>query len=317
MKKHDLLQTWAVKHNDIQVRMSSRSGGIFTALSDRILEQNGVVYGAKLSDDCRSVQHERATTFEERNSFRGSKYIQSRLGDTFSNVKMDLENDKYVLFSGTPCQIGGLLGYLGKEYKKLITLDVVCHGVSSPLVWEEYLDWLEKKYKDTVVSADFRDKRKYGWGHHMETIEFTKKVVSANWYANIFYSHNAIRPSCFNCPYRTVERISDISIADCWGIAKNMPQFNDNKGVSLVLINTNKGLDLFEKCQNEIESQQVNIKNYMQPALHEVDKIPKSRDDFWRIVQKKGVTSSLLRRYGGYTLKKRIRRKIDEFKERY
>lgn len=90
-----------------------------------------------------------------------------------------------------------------------------------------------------------------------------------------------------------------------------MPQFNDNKGVSLVLINTNKGLDLFEKCQNEIESQQVNIKNYMQPALHEVDKIPKSRDDFWRIMQKKGVTSSLLRRYGGYTLKKRIRRKID------
>ncbi|MGN0602110.1 MAG: Coenzyme F420 hydrogenase/dehydrogenase, beta subunit C-terminal domain [Oscillospiraceae bacterium] len=313
---NQIIEAWAVKHKEIDIRMNSRSGGIFTALTDCVLENGGVVYGAVLSEDCRSVSHARATTQEERNKFRGSKYIQSSVGDCYGLAKDDLDKGLSVVFSGTPCQIGGLYGFLGRDYENLLTIEVVCHGAASPLVWEHYVDWIEEKEKDTVVSADFRDKRKYGWGHHMESFVMKNKTVSTKWYANLFYSHNSIRPSCFKCPYRNLKRISDITIADCWGIAKNRPDFNDNKGVSLVLLNNDKGKSAFDAVTDSLIMIPVDINDYMQPALSRTDPVPETRDKFWVDFCSKKM-SFLLREYANFTIKERIKKFYADKKEKY
>ena len=148
-------KVYAVKHKDEAIRAASRSGGIFTALSDWALLNGGVVYGCVLTDDFNAV-HIRADNAEERNRMRGSKYIQSKLGDTFKNVKMDLDRGKDVLFSGTSCQVAGLKRYLGREYVNLFCVDIVCHGVPSKKVWNAYLLWQEEKnHYAKVISADF------------------------------------------------------------------------------------------------------------------------------------------------------------------
>ena len=136
-------KVYAVKHRDEETRAASRSGGVFTALSDKIYEENGVVYGCVLTKEF-SAAHVRAESKETRDLMRGSKYIQSRLGDTFISVKKDLEDGKKVLFSGTSCQIAGLKKFLVKEYENLLCMDIVCHGVPSPAVWKKYFEWLEK-----------------------------------------------------------------------------------------------------------------------------------------------------------------------------
>ena len=150
-------KVYAVKHKDEATRAASRSGGIFTALSDQVLSNGGVIYGCILTDDFNAV-HIRADSTEERNRMRGSKYIQSRLGNTFKNVKVDLDAQRSVLFSGTSCQVAGLEKYLGKEYDNLFCVDIVCHGVPSKKVWDAYLHWhkavhLPQESVDTKVSA--------------------------------------------------------------------------------------------------------------------------------------------------------------------
>ena len=137
-------KVYAVKHKNLDTRMESRSGGIFTALSDYCLENGGVVYGCILRDDL-TAGHFRAENKQQRNLMRGSKYIQSDMGDTFKNVKNDLDNGHRVLFSGTSCQVKGLKSFLGKEYDNLFCVDIVCHGVPSLAVWKSYLDWQEKR----------------------------------------------------------------------------------------------------------------------------------------------------------------------------
>ena len=224
-------KVYAVKHKDEDTRAASRSGGVFTALSDQVLSKGGVVYGCILTEDFNAV-HIRADDMEERNRMRGSKYIQSKLGDTFKNVKVDLDAQKSVLFSGTSCQVAGLKKYLGKKYSNLICVDIVCHGVPSAKVWNEYLNWQAQKIKSNIVSVDFRNKKDFGWHDHVETIRFeNNRVVNRKVFTNLFYGHNILRPSCYECPYKSVMHPGDITIADYWGIEKAASEFDDNKGV--------------------------------------------------------------------------------------
>ena len=163
---------YAARHKDMDEVMKSRSGAAFVAISDYILEQGGVVYGAGYKDHFR-VAHKRATTKEERDEFRGSKYVQSDLTGVFRQVKQDLKNGLTVLFSGTPCQTSGLNSYVGKKLRgNLVLIDIVCHGVPGPYIWRDYLAYLEKKQGDTITMVNFRDKEKYGWGAHHETFKF-------------------------------------------------------------------------------------------------------------------------------------------------
>lgn len=165
---------YAVRHKDMSEVMKSRSGAAFVAISDYVIENGGVVYGAGYKDHFR-VAHKRATTKSERDEFRGSKYVQSDLTGIFRMVKKDLKDGLYVLFSGTPCQTAGLNAYIGKKLRQhLLLIDIVCHGVPGPFLWRDYIAYLEKKQGDTLSVVNFRDKEKFGWKAHVESYKFIK-----------------------------------------------------------------------------------------------------------------------------------------------
>lgn len=289
------MQVYAVKHKDELIREKSRSGGIFTAISDLVLENKGVVYGCVLNEKHNAV-HARATTKEKRNLMRGSKYIQSSFGETLRMVKKDLIQNKIVLFSGTSCQVAGLRTFLGKDHANLFCVDIVCHGVPSKKVWHKYLDWISKG--KMVTEVDFRNKRDFGWAAHVETIKMGNEKVHSEIWKNLFYGHDILRPSCYECPYKSIDHPGDITIADYWGIDIAAPDFDDNKGVSLVLVNTENGEKLFEKAKINIEWRQTRIEDSMQPPLKAPFPRPKERNQFWKDFNNKDF-SYIAKKYGG------------------
>lgn len=292
--------TYAVKHKDEDVRGQSRSGGIFTAVSDLILERGGAIVGCKLDDSFNAI-HTVANTKEERDAFRGSKYIQSDLKTTFREVKTLLEEGRDVLFTGTGCQCAGLLGFLGKEYENLTTMDIVCHGVPSTKVWQDYLSFIKNKVKGNKITfVDFRNKKKYGWKAHVETVGVDGALHHSKVFTTLFYSHQILRPSCYVCPYKNIHHKTDITIADCWKVDKAAPGFNDNKGVSLVLVNTKRGLSLFEASKGSIDFVDVNIKSCMQRPLKKPFPEPENRAEFWKDYQELSF-AKIARKYGGDT----------------
>lgn len=310
-------KVYAVKHKNEAVRAASRSGGIFTALSDWILSnKSGVIYGCAL-DEKFAVVHIRAVNKEERNRMRGSKYVQSRLGDTFKMVKEDLDTQKKVLFSGTSCQVAGLKRYLGKEYDNLLCVDIVCHGVPSKKVWDAYLYWQEQKNHSKVAWIDFRNKKDFGWRDHVETLWFENgKTTNCRVFKNLFYGHMILRPSCYECPYKSVIHPGDITIADYWGIEKAAPEFDDNKGVSLVLVNSELGKNVFNQVRNQLIWKQTKLEDSLQPPLKAPFPKPKNRKLFWNDFRNK-TFEYVAKKYGGIGLKndtktfwKKLKRKI-------
>lgn len=303
---------YAVKHKDLHTRMQSRSGGIFTAISDVIISNNGVVYGCAMTEELKVI-HTRATTVEERNNMRGSKYVQSNLGDIFQLVKSDLENKVCTLFSGTSCQIAGLKSYLTKEYENLLCVDILCHGVPSPKVLSDYIEWQESTHSSKCTKMDFRNKEKFGWGPHIETLymnkENEKNSIDSNVFATLFINHNILRPACYKCPYKSVNHEADITIADYWGIERAAPEFNDDKGVSLVLLNTNKGQEYFINCIEHIEYQECDIHNSIQQTMVRPFDKPKKRAKFWDDYQKLNF-GEIVKRYGTMNLCTKIKRKL-------
>lgn len=166
--------TYGARHKNMAEVETSRSGAAFIALSDHILNKGGVVYGAGYADHFRVV-HKRATSKDERDEFKGSKYVQSDLRGVFHQIRTDLKNGLTVMFSGTPCQTAGLNSYIGRKLREnLILVDIVCHGVPAPGVWDAYLSYLEKKMGSSISWVNFRDKQKFGWTAHKETFKFVK-----------------------------------------------------------------------------------------------------------------------------------------------
>lgn len=262
----------------------SQSGAAFAVLSDIIIENGGVVYGVGYADKFK-VTTKRATNKQERNEFRGSKYVQSDLGNIFQAVKADLTNNRIVLFSGTPCQISGLTSFIPQKlHKNLITIDLICHGVPSPKIWANYISYLEKKEGSTIENVNFRDKSLKGWHSHVESFKFIgkSKPLYTDTYTYLFYSHIDLRYSCGNCPYTNLRRTGDITIGDCWGIEKSdaAKLGVDNKGCSLILINTPKGENLFKSIQSLMLYKKVDINDVLQPQLHEPSKISPLRKEF-------------------------------------
>lgn len=272
---------YGVKHKNEDIRSASRSGGIFTAVSDVILDDGGVVYGCKLDGNLNAV-HSRATTKQERDEFRGSKYVQTQIGYIFKSVEQDLKNNMYVLFSGAPCQNHGLLNYLNLknvDTTKLLTIEILCHGAPSPRIWQDFVD---NNFDRTQIDAvDFRDKKNFGWRDHVETITVNGEERSSRDYTKLFYSHLGLRQSCFNCYYKKIDRVSDITIGDFWRIENNDKQFDDDKGISLVKINSEKGAEYFERCNDELIVRKYPLATCIQPALdHNYDE-PYNRAEFW------------------------------------
>lgn len=231
-----------------EIRMKSSSGGIFTLVAQNILNKNGYVCGAAFSNDW-NVEHIIINNIEDLDKLRTSKYIQSTIGNAYSEIKTLLENNKPVLFTGTPCQVAGLYSFLGKDYNNLITIDFACHGVPSQKIWQTYLN--ENFDKSQIKKINFRDKFKKGWSC---TNKFTMKngenIIEQTYFRG-FSQNLYLRSSCYNCNFAKYERCSDLTIADFWGIKKYNPKYTDGKGTSVLLINTKKGNDLINQVKSE------------------------------------------------------------------
>lgn len=282
---------FGARHIDMKEIENSRSGAAFVAISDWVLDNGGVVYGAGYEDHFRVV-HKRATNRKQRDEFRGSKYVQSDLTGVFKSVLYDLKQGFIVLFSGTPYQTAGLNSFVGNKLREnLILVDIVCHGVPSPYLWRDYIYYIENKYGNTVCKVNFRDKQKFGWSSHKESFKLLNgKDVTSYTYTFLFYEHIMLRYSCGICPYTNINRPSDITIADFWGWEIINPDFNlDDKGVSLILINTNKGLHLFENIKDKMVVFQANIEDCLQPNLCYPSKINPKRIDFEKDYVRKGL----------------------------
>lgn len=246
-------KAYAAINKDEEVRMRSSSGGMFHALAKWTIEQGGVVFGARF-DEKWEVMHDYTETIEGIEPFMRSKYVQSRIGDTFKQAKQFLEQGRWVLFSGTPCQVGGLQAFLGKKYEQLISVDLICHGVPSPAVWRGYL----KDYvKDgEILSINFRDK-KDGWLRFQNVTTTTTTTIREeqmeNPYFRGFLKNVYLRKSCYNCQFRIYQRNSDITLADYWGVNELCPEMFDDKGTSIVFVHTAKGEMVLSQLKNVLE----------------------------------------------------------------
>ena len=309
------LDTYAVRHKDIHEVETSRSGAAFIAISDYILDNGGIVYGVGYKNHFRVV-HKRATTKEERNEFKGSKYVQSDINGVFHQIKKDLNDGLTVLFSGTPCQTAGLNSYIGKKLRKnLILVDIVCHGVPSPFIWSDYLKYIEKKQGSKIYSVNFRDKNKFGWKAHKETFRFINKEISTRSFTFLFYKNIMMRHSCGVCHYCNTCRPSDITLADFWGWEKTNFNLNaDNKGVSLLLINTPKGQEIFNNVKDMMNTMSVQLQKALQPNLCHPSKVHPQSTEFERDYITHGI-EYVLKKYGDVGMQNWHKRFINTTKD--
>lgn len=248
------LAVYAAYAKDGAIRERSSSGGIFSVLAEWVLRQGGVVFGAAFAEDF-SVCHIRVDSVEDMEKLRGSKYLQSRIEQTYLEAKAALSAGKWVLFSGVSCQIAGLRTFLGADNEHLIMLEVLCHGVPSPKLWKSYYRYCEEKNESLLEAASFRDKR-LGWHHYEIRLDFKNSKVQrtthgSDVYMNMFLSDICLRPSCHDCRFREGRSGADITLGDAWGIEKWMPEMDDDRGTSVVLINSTKGNHLWDMLQGE------------------------------------------------------------------
>lgn len=314
-KEYDPPFGYAARHKDPEILMNSRSGGAFTAISDQILKMGGVIYGVGYEGrGYRKVVHKRAQTARERDEFCGSKYVQSDMRQVYRQVKQDLQDGCWVLFTGTGCQTGALHKFLGKEYARLLTMDLVCYGVPSPKVWRDFLDMREREERRRISAVDFRDKKKFGWKTHRETITVGKKEISSRLYTKIFIKALATRPSCFECVYVNQNRVGDITIADFWGHEEAVPGFaQDDRGVSLVMVNTEKGKQIWEMARDDLDVEECTGYPYRHSRMQTPTAKPKQYDEFWQDYRDRGF-DYIMKKYCGYDVilpedwKKKVRK---------
>ena len=247
-------------HKSQDVRINSSSGGAFTAISDYVLDNRGVVFGAYFDDKKHTVEHICVDNKNDLWKLRLSKYFQGRINESYKNAKKMLSDGRLVLFTGTGCQIAGLLKYLNKEYENLITVDVLCHGVTSKKVVDAYIKSKEKKYKKSVKTFRFRLKPPDSdWIFGGIRLDFTdgSRIIENKETDTFFMGFNNylfLRESCYQCKYVGKERIADISLADYWGLDLNtISDKNRKEGVSLIIVNSDKGRNILDKTRNEME----------------------------------------------------------------
>ena len=246
--------TYACKCKNDGILKNSSSGGIFTLLGQEIISRGGVVFGAGYDSEF-NVVHKIAATFEELEELRGSKYVQSSIGDTYKTAKNYLEKGADVLFTGTPCQISGLYAYLKKDYNYLYTQDIICHGVPSPAVWKIYLKHREDLAGSKAEKISFRDKSN-GWKQYSLMMQFKNGEYYCERnindpYLRSFIMNMDLRVSCEHCSFKKIHREADITLADFWGVDKVIPDWNDDTGISSVMIHSQKGGELFERIKDK------------------------------------------------------------------
>ncbi len=284
------IKAYAAKNNDENIRKQSSSGGLFTLLATEVINKGGIVFGAKYTTTW-EVEHDYTDTINGLAKFRGSKYVQSKIGNNYILAERCLKDGKQVLFSGTPCQIAGLKRFLRKEYANLICVDIICHGVPSPNVWNKYIT--DVRYNGQQIKfVSHRDKTN-GWklfGVKIDSTDGTicSETLQENIYLKVFLQNLCLRPSCYKCQTLSGKNKSDITIADFWGIQHTHPDFDDDKGCNLVLINSKNGLKFFNKIEcDKIETDFISAIKY-NPSYFKSVAEPKYRKYFFKKFPKKG-----------------------------
>ncbi|MBQ9082390.1 MAG: Coenzyme F420 hydrogenase/dehydrogenase, beta subunit C-terminal domain [Clostridia bacterium] len=249
---------YAAINTDETTRMNSTSGGVFTLLCQWVLERGGVVFGAAYDVDFR-VMHCRVDNLSDLHRLRGAKYAQSRIGETFAEAKQLLRSGRYVLFSGTPCQIGGLRSYLGREEERLILVDLICHGAPSPKVWQHYIDHRCDRDASGQRPEQINLRSKVtGWPRYSIRFEYPDGTVYSapngqDPYLKGFIADLYLRPSCYACAFKGMARASDFTLGDYWGVWGQMPEYHDGKGTSLVLLHTGKAKTLWAELSSRMK----------------------------------------------------------------
>lgn len=307
LEKEYPIKVYAIKYQSDSVRFESTSGGAFTALYEYVLSKQGVVYGAVWEEDrVLGVIHDRADSYSECSKMRKSKYIQSDLKNTFRQIKQDLKDNKLVLFTGTPCQVAGLRSFLGEWVDgKIILVDLICHAVPSPRIWRDYIRHIEKVHGKHVIEYIFRTKER-GWHinrnkYILDNHKSYSKNKLSSIFSELFYKHVICRNSCYKCAFSSLPHTaSDMTIADYWNIRNVNPDFDDNKGVSLVIINSKKGNDFFECIKAKVDYVESNLKdaiqcNHTKPIKHTL-----LRNAFWTDYNQYGYLFAI-QKYAHYT----------------
>lgn len=279
-------QVFACWNKDAESRAESSSGGAFSALATAVFSRGGHVAGAVYDENMKPV-HKLCRSIEDLPRLRGSKYVQSEIGDVFREIRQDLQAGIEVLFVGTPCQVAGLRSYLKKDYANLICCDIICHGTPSPLLFRKYLDWVEAQKSIEVTAFNFRDK-KSGWYDAVRMANHD--VCMKGKYDSYFFGFNrniSLRESCYRCPAIGLPRKGDLTIADYWGVGMKYKFENINEipdGISLIMANDDKGMNLFESAKMYLNWR----KGYFDEALCRNQPMikpssrPTSRDTFYR-----------------------------------
>lgn len=310
---HGTMEAYVGKNED-DIRIKSSSGGLFSAFAKEVLKQEGIIYGAEFDKQLKVV-HEREDSAAGIELFRGSKYVQSDINSVFCNVFQDLQKGKKVYFSGCPCQVAGLLSYLkikNCSIDNLYTQDFVCHGVASPQFYRDCIKYYEKKFNSKAIKVNFRGKPRPGKFQSM-IIDFEnkKQYIADSTNQDLFYYHFlnnlVLRPSCFKCKYAKKNRVADITLADCFHIQKDMEQFDDRKGLSLVMINTAKGKQIFEKCKDQLCLKSIQLRQYMQPNMKNPTPKPINYDSFWSEYSTVGFISAISK-YGNHNFKNYVKK---------
>lgn len=293
---------YACINKDDDVRQQSSSGGVFSLIAENVLGNNGTVFGAGFDTDF-NVEHSWVDNIDGLSPFRGSKYVQSNIGDTYKEVRGFLKKGRQVLFTGTPCQVAGLKAYLGKDDKSLICADIVCHGVPSPLVWQRYKEQLEEMHHAKAERIAFRRKN-YGWKLYSVSFSFDNeteysKPLTEDVFMQGFLKDLYLRPSCYACSFKTLNRLSDFTLADFWGIQNVLPELDDDKGTSLVLVHSQKGAAMLANLADKMICEQVDVNTavlYNSAAMKSVAMNPK-REAFFAELDKSEDICVLIDRY--------------------
>lgn len=295
-------ETFAVLLKDVEERKKSSSGGAFYAIASFVLEHNGIVIGSTL-DEYHQVRHIAVESLEDLYKLRGSKYVQSDLGDVFNQVKQTIQEGRWCYFVGTGCQVAGLKSFLKKSYENLIISDLVCHGVPSQKLFDTHIAYLEEKYHDRVINYQFRNNSQWGG---CEIIDFAnhKQVVNPSYelspYLYSFMYAMTYRCSCYDCKFACIPRQGDITLADYWGVRKFFPHIDINHGVSLVLVNSEQGKSIWGQVKHEFEYYQSTVKDgaeYNRNLVNKTDK-PLVRDDIYKQIDTYGykrITKTVFR----------------------
>lgn len=289
---------YAAWSNDKDIVRNSSSGGLFSELAKWVLAANGYVVGAAFTKD-HLVAHYMIDNIKDIGILQQSKYLQSDIGDMYTKVKQKLNQGSRVLFCGTSCQVGGLLNFLKKDYANLIAVDFICGGVNSPKAYLSYLDMLKEKYKSDITKISFRDKD-IDWISFNSRVEFKDKQIYKDVYTSDIFMNGFIkyklftRPCCFECDYRTLPRVADITLGDFWGIDKVDAAFENKEGTSLIMINSKKGRGLFDSIKENIFHKQCTIDDALpgNPCIfHPTERIGNSKK-FFRLLQNNSFEAS-------------------------